>query len=58
MNSVFSVKKTLFRKRDDQRDPCNENCYKEFKKDVFQSTPRGQPGKGCRYNQRHLLRDR
>jgi len=31
----------------EEREPCNLNCFMEWKQEVMMATSRGQPGKGC-----------
>lgn len=32
---------------EEERPVCNQECFKDFQKEVFMLTPRGQPGRGC-----------
>lgn len=48
LDRLTSIESSLISKpKDEQRDICNAACFAAFQKDVFQATPRGQPGKGC-----------
>jgi len=49
LNSVTPIDRALIgRPSEEARDVCSGDCLTRFRSSVLQSTPRGQPGRGCR----------
>jgi len=48
LDNITPVARALLGKPpQEERQPCNLNCFLEWKQEVLMATPRGQPGKGC-----------
>jgi len=48
LEHLTPVARTLLgRPPQEEREPCNLNCFMEWKQEVMMATSRGQPGKGC-----------